>query len=97
LERVVKATPESIKCVYCGGEAKRQFPLGVMVNIPNHFRLTRKEQLEMVAPSPGDEHGWDALVNPSQTHAPKQLTLKDHLESTVLKRERIEISGSAPE
>jgi putative FmdB family regulatory protein len=52
LERRVQGTPESIRCEGCGAQARRLSPVrSVMIApIPAHFRLTHREQLEMVLP-----------------------------------------------
>lgn len=73
----------------CWGEMYRQFTPTAMIAVPDHFRYLASWCL----PPKEDTAAWDARANPSQTHAPKEKTLKEHLAEEFLTREKITLSS----
>lgn len=81
------AVREMAVCPVCDHQAMKVFtPAKILV--PEHFKL-KHVTADWVLPPKDDHEAWDARANPSQTHAPKQETLKDHLERELLSREKI--------
>lgn len=88
--REVDRRNEATYCPECkNGLMTRRFTPTAMVITPEHFRYLASWCL----PDKTDTEAWDARVNPSQTHAPKMKTLKEHLHEDLLTREKITLSS----